>query len=259
MDDKIAICYTFCGPTYRKTAIEKLINLHKDDENIFYFVITEDKKYFEGIKRNNLFVYELNEFYDEYPHIKKYEYFLESTDKDDYARKFLEQRYRFPFSTNRLHLLLAEKHNITNVAMLGTDTDLSIEIYKNINEKDNRLYNSVGRWYKKTDEKNMTFIVDILNNEYNLSVEEEIMIFDAAGKLFCFENVEFMRNFLNIWDEIMVKLYDGDLIKHYQGSYAVNNEYILAPIYNAIGIKPGKTYGGLFTAKHNPKEERFWM
>lgn len=259
MNDKLAICYTCCGPTYRKTAKDKLINLHTDNDNLYYFVITDDKSYFKGIKRKNLFVYELKDFYSEYPHLEKYEYFLDSDSAEDYGKKFNKLKYRFPFSTNRLNLVLAKKHGVTNVALLGTDTDLSIEKFNHIKEKDNRLYNSVGRWYKKTNEKNMPYVVDILKNDYQMNVEENIMIYDAAGKLFCFESVEFMDKFFTIWDEMMVKLYEKDLIKKFQGSYAVNNEYILAPIYDAIGIKAGKTLSGLFVVKHNPKEERFWM
>lgn len=45
MNDKLAICYTCCGPTYRKTAKDKLINLHTDNDNLYYFVITDDKSY----------------------------------------------------------------------------------------------------------------------------------------------------------------------------------------------------------------------
>ena len=56
MEEKIAICYTCCGPTYRKTAKEKLINLHEDNPNIYYFIITDDKNYFKDIQRKNLVV-----------------------------------------------------------------------------------------------------------------------------------------------------------------------------------------------------------
>jgi hypothetical protein len=47
-DEKIAICYTCCGPTYRKTALEKLNNLHIDNPNLYYFIITDDKRCASG-------------------------------------------------------------------------------------------------------------------------------------------------------------------------------------------------------------------
>lgn len=259
MDD-IAICYTCCGPTYRETAKRKLIDLHQDNDNIYYFVITDDTEYFKNIKRKNLIVKNLKDFYNDYPHVEKYEYFLESSSKEDYGKKFMENKYRFPFSTNRFNFLLAKEYGIKNVALLGTDTDINIERYKDIIEKDNKIYNSVSRWYKDMTEQNMGFIRNILKDKFNLGVDERVMIFDAAGKLFCFESVDFMMHFFDIWDEIIKEVYETNNVNLFCGSYAVNNEYILAPIYNAIGIKGTKSdFDGLFKAKHRPDVERFWM
>ena len=258
--DKIAICYTCCGPTYLETARNKLLNLHKDNVDVFYFVITDDVEFFSGVERHNLVVKSIKEFYVEYPHIEKYEYFLESESKEDYGRKFIETNYKFPFSTNRLHFLLAKEHNIKNVALLGTDTDLYIEKYKQLVEKDNKIYNCVSRWDQNVNENNMNYISDILNKDYNLKVDDVLRVYDAAGKLFCFESVEFMMKFFNIWDSVMKQIYETNSVNLFWGSYAVNNEYILAPIYNAIGIRgPEKDTHGLFRAKHNPEVERFWM
>lgn len=258
--DKIAICYTCCGPTYRETAREKLINYHKDNEDVFYFVITDDVEYFDGINRKNLIVKNIKEFYDEYPHIEKYEYFLESTNKEDYGKKFIEQNYKFPFSTNRLNFLIAKEYGIKNIVLLGTDTDFYIDRYCQIKEKDNKIYNCVSRWDQKISENNMEFVVNILKEKYNLKVDNQVRIYDAAGKLFCFESVEFMMKFFNIWDNIMKEIYETNNVNLFWGSYAINNEYILAPIYDALNIRgPQKDFVGLFNAKHNPRVERFWM
>lgn len=258
--DKVAICYTCCGPTYRETAKEKLLNFHTDDENIYYFIITDDVDFFDGIERKNLVVKNLKEFYQDYPHIEKYEYFLESDNKEDYGKKFIETKYKFPFSTNRFNFLIAKEYGIKNVVLLGTDTDFYIERYKNINEKNNKIYNCVSRWEQNTTENNMDFIVKILKNKFDLNVDEKVMIFDAAGKLFCFESIDFMMKFFNIWDEVMKEIYETKNVNLFWGSYAINNEYILAPIYDAIGIKgPEKDFMRLFNAKHNPEVERFWM
>lgn len=258
--DKLAICYTCCGPTYRETAKEKLLNYYKDNEDIFYFVITDDVNFFNGVERKNLIVKNIKEFYGDYPHIEKYEYFLESTDKEDYGKKFIEQKYKFPFSTNRLNFLIAKEYGIKNIVLLGTDTDFYIDRYFQIKEKDNKIYNCVSRWDKKISEKNMEFVVNILKEKYNLKVNNEVRIYDAAGKLFCFESVEFMMKFFTIWDNIMKEIYETNNVNLFWGSYAINNEYILAPIYDALNIRgTQKDFVGLFNAKHNPQVERFWM
>ena len=131
-NEKIAICYTCCGPTYRKTALEKLNNLHIDNPNLYYFVLTDDKSYFNGVTRQNFIVNELKDFYPEYPELETYEPFLESTSKEDYAEKFLAQNYKFPFSTNRFHFKQAKEFGVHNIAMLGTDTDINLDITNHI-------------------------------------------------------------------------------------------------------------------------------
>ena len=260
--DKLAICYTCCGPTYRKTARDKLINLHKDNKDIFYFVITEDVDYFKDVKRKNLIVKNLKDFYNKYPHVEKYESFLESKSPEDYAKKFLKIQYKFPFSVNRFNFVLAKEYNIKNVALLGTDTDIMLNSYKSLKHRDNKIYNVVGRWHEATSNFNMPLIVDLLKTKYNLTVDEKLMIFDAAGKLFCFDTIDYMMRFFNIWDDIIETLYTTNSIHLFQGPYAVNNEYILAPIYNVLNILDGQKFGDvaqLFEVNHNPEVERPWI
>lgn len=260
-NEKIAICYTCCGPTYRKTALEKLNNLHIDNPNLYYFVITDDKSYFNGVTRQNFVVNELKDFYSEYPELEIYEPFLESTSAEDYAEKFMKLGYKFPFSTNRFHFKQAKEFGISNIAMLGTDTDLNLNIVNNFLNPKNILYNAISRWYRNISEESMMRVVNILKEKYNLSVEDDVMIFDAAAKFFIFDSVEKMDQFFNIWNDIMFTLYRENKIKDFGGWYAVNDEYILAPIYNALNIKGPShdNYIHLFNVKHNPAEERFWL
>ena len=261
INERLAICYTCCGPTYRKTALEKINNLHIDHPNLYYFILTDDKNYFNGVTRQNFIVNELKDFYSEYPELETYESFLESVSVEDYAKKFIDQNYKFPFSTNRFHFKQAEKFNIHNIAMLGTDTDINLNIVNNILSHKNILYNSVSRWYKNISEERMMYVVDILRKKYNLNVDNDVMVFDAAAKLFLFQDVEKMNQFFEIWNDIMFTLYKEDKVKDFGGWYAVNDEYILAPIYNALGFKAPENdnYHSLFLAKHNPQEERFWI
>ena len=260
-NEKIAICYTCCGPTYRKTALEKLKNLHIDDPNLYYFIITDDKCYFEGVTRQNLIINEIGDFYPEFPEIEINEPFLKSTSVEDYAEKFISQQYKFPFSTNRFHFKQAREYGICNIAMLGTDTDLNLSRVNDFLNSKNTLYNAISRWYRNISEDNMMCVVDILKEKYNLPVKDEVMIFDAAAKFFIFDSVEKMDQFFNIWNDIMSILYKENKIKDFGGWYAVNDEYILAPIYDALNISSpiNDDYITLFNVKHNPAEERFWL
>lgn len=259
--NKLAICHTFCGHTYRDSCIDKLKNNYLDNEEVYYFVITDDTRPFNDIKRKNLIVKNLKEFYPKYPHLEKYEYFLESSNIEDYVKKFREQRYRFPFSTNRLHLDLAYKHEITNVALMATDSLFNVENFKNIKLRNNIIYNLCTHWYKNLNEKNMNLVSSILKKDFNLNCTDPIKIYDAACKLFCFSDTHFMLNFLKVWDHVLLSLYESDDIKKFQGSYAVNNEYILGPIYNALGIIGPPKFSinrSILSVHHNQKVERFW-
>lgn len=258
--DKIAICFTCCGPTYRKTARKKLMKQYKDDPNIFYFILTDDKKYFKGVKRKNLVVNELKDFYEEYPLLEKYEWFLESSSVEDYAKKFVDIAYRFPFSTNRFHMKQAEKFDILNIVTLGTDTDVKLDRITPWLSNQDKLYNAVSIWIENTEKQHMNLIVDILESKYNKKVDKDIFVFDAAAKFFSFSTKEKMMEFFNIWNDIMFMLYEADKIKLFQGGYAVNDEYILAPIYNALGITRDEKFDQhmLFDVRHNQAEERFW-
>ena len=86
------------------------------------------------------------------------------------------------------------------------------------------------------------------------------MIFDAAARLFVFESVDKMMRFFTLWNDITVELYEKDKIKLYGGWYAKNDEHILAPIYNSVGLKSPHSldeFVTLFNVKHNSKVERF--
>lgn len=261
LDNKLAICHTFCGQTYRDSCIDKLKNKYSDNKEVYYFVITDDTKPFNNIKRKNLIVKNLKEFYPKYPHLEKYEYFLESSSIEDYVKKFREQKYRFPFSTNRFHLDLASEYNIKNVALMATDSFFEISNFKKLKFRDNIIYNLCTHWDKKITEKNMNLVTKVLERDFNLKCSEIVRIYDAACKLFCFSDIKFMLRFLKIWDHVLLSLYKSNDIKKFQGSYAVNNEYILGPIYNALKIKgpPNFTTNrSVLSVIHNKKKERFW-
>ena len=71
--EKVAICYSCSGESYRESALKNLQDYYFDDENLHYFIITDDKSYFDGVQRKNLVVNELKDFYEEFPLLEKYE------------------------------------------------------------------------------------------------------------------------------------------------------------------------------------------
>jgi len=263
--EKIAVCYTCCGPTYRKSTLDKINNFYFDDPNIFYFVMTDDKKYFEGVNRKNFFVNELKDFYIEFPELKLNESYMESDSVEDYGRKFVELNYKFPYSTSRFHLRQLKDFNITHIAILDCDTTINLPLASEIldSNKKNLLYNAVSVWLLDVDyvdpcQQNMMPTVKILNNKYNMHVDKTVFVYDAAARFFIFENSQQVNSFFEVWNDVISTLYQTGEIKSYFQSYVVMDVNILAPIYNAFNLKRAESPCLLFDVKHNSKEERFW-
>jgi hypothetical protein len=42
INEKIAICYSCAGESYRESAVRQLEQNYVDDDNLYYFVITDD-------------------------------------------------------------------------------------------------------------------------------------------------------------------------------------------------------------------------
>ena len=261
LNEKIGICYSCSGESYRESAVFQLENNYFDDDNLYYFIITDDKSYFKDIKRKNVIVNEVKDFYEEYPFIEKYEALIESTDKSDYAKKFVDNNYVYSFSLMRLHLLQAYKEGISNVSLMCTDTYLDFNLFdQSLLENKNTIYNAISEWDKDISNNYMHIIVDRLKEKHNLQSDEVVRVLDAAGRLFIFESVDYMKRFFDIWNEIIEYLFDNDYIKHFRGSYVYHDEYILAPIYNVFGLNKMYTHSSIrfLIVKHNQVKERFW-
>lgn len=261
--EKLAICYTCCGPTYRKTALDKINNLYFDNPNLYYFILTDDKNYFNEVTRQNFVVNELKDFYIDYPELEKYEYFLESENDQDYAKKFIEQKYKFPFSTTRFHLLQAKEYGVINIAMLGTDSDINFEILEqsHLATKD-ILYNTITQWEVSADDVKMKVVVDLLKEKYNLTTNQQINVFDEAARLYVFSSLDKMNELFVMWNEVVFDLYRQDKMECFKGWYAMNDEYLLGAIYNVINInRPSdlNINGRILVTNHNPQVERFWL
>jgi len=261
LSEKIAICYTCCGPTYRKSAYDKIKNYYFDNENIYYCILTDDKSYFKDLKRKNLIVNELKDFYCLFPDLEKNEHFLESSSPNDYSEKFVSGGYLFSFSTYRFNLLQAIRLEIKNVVLMCTDTAFDFTTFSNdyFNHK-NRIYNAVSEWDRSSLESGMNHVVNRLNNKFNLSVDKNVRVLDAAGRFFIPNNLFMLKKFFIIWNDVIEHLYREKLISTYYGSYVVNDEYILAPIYNTLKLSTDIDLhvSRIFDVRHNVLEERYW-
>jgi len=259
--EKLSIGYTCAGPTYRESVLKKLSNYYFDDDNIFYCILTDDKSYFDSINRKNLIVNELKDFYEEFPELEKNEAFIQSSDKNDYAEKFVRNGYLFSFSTYRFNILQSIKLGIPNVTLMCTDTKLDFNVFNNnFFDKKNYLYNAVSEWDSNLNEQNMSIIANRLIDKFNLPVDETIRVLDAAGRMFISKDLESLQFLFNVWNDVIEHLYKTNEINYFRGSYVINDEYILAPIYNALSLNKREAHclERIFDVNHNVKEERFW-
>jgi hypothetical protein len=271
LEEKIAICYTCCGPTYRESTKKQLNTKYFDDNNIYYCILTDDKSYFDDVKLKNLVVNELKDFYKDFPNLEKNEAFLESKSKEEYGSKFIETSYLFPFSTYRFNLLQAINLGISNITLLCTDTYINLKpqpewgfepewgFNNNIIKNKNTIYNAVSRWSSPITENNMGLISDILKKDFNLIADDTVTVVDAAARLFIFENTKQVTKFFNLWNNIIEKLYSTKKISVFEGSYVINDEYILAPLYNIFKFTISPDIFRIFTVKHDSENERFWL
>jgi hypothetical protein len=270
LEEKIAVCYTCCGPTYRESTKKQLNTKYFDDDNIYYCILTDDKSYFDDVKLKNLVVNELKDFYKDFPDLEKNEAFLESNSKEDYAIKFVDNNYLFPFSTYRFNLFQAANLGISNIALLCTDTYINFKPepewesgsdfgFKNdVFKKKNSIHNAVSRWSSPITGHNMGLISDILKKDFNLITDDTVTVVDAAARLFIFENTKQVTKFFNLWNNIIEKLYSTKKISVFEGSYVINDEYILAPLYNIFKFTISPDIFRIFTVKHDSENERFW-
>lgn len=261
--EKLAICYISCGPTYRESLIKKLKENYFDHENLHYFILTDDKSFFKDLPFKNLCVKELKDYYEEFPEIAQYENLIYSKDVEDYAVQFVNTNYRFPFSITRFLLLEAYKANITNILLIVSDTFLRFDgIDETAFEKKNMIYNAVSEWDEYIWNNNMEIVARFLQKKYNLICDNYVRILDACARLFIFENINDAKKLFDIWHDVIMYIYSNNLIRLYQGSYANNDEYILAPIYNVLNLNKALTHAGghaYFSVNHEPRKDRYWV
>lgn len=259
--EKTVIGYTCAGETYRDTIIDKLKNYYFDDDNLYYCIVTDDRKAFDGIQRKNLIVNELSDFYQDFPEIEQNEYFLSSNSAEEYGEKFVRDGYLFPFSTMRFNLWQAIKLRINNVFFLCTDTKIDFSHFNDsFFDHKGTIFNGVSEWDESLDNHGMKYVSDYLNS-IGLYPDQTVRVLDAAGRLYIGKDHLTTMKFFEVWNETMKYLYSSGNIIHYRSSYVINDEYILAPIYNVFGLNKRHEHSTsrIFIVKHEPEKERFWM
>jgi hypothetical protein len=260
--EKLCVCYTCCGPTYRKSAMERLTKDCFSHPNLYYSILTDDKSYFKDVKLDNFVVHELKDYYNDYPDLERNESFLESIDEKDYGEKFVRQDYKFSFSTYRFHLIEAKKFDICNVALLSTDIKLNFDFISDELFRDKNSIESLLPEYRliRSNSERTRDTVEIIQRKYNLTANDEIKEYDSAGRLFVFQDIEFMEMFFNMWDDVVNTLYRENKIWASTGTYAIHDEFLLSVIFDVIGIHNQKmtTSGQLYHYYEISKFERFW-
>jgi len=261
-NEKISICYTCCGPTYRKSALRQLTENCVEHPNVSYCVLTDDKEYFSGVTLQNFLVNSIEDFYDEFPLSEKYEPYLKGVDDNDYAKKFIKQTYKFPYATMRFQMLQAKKFGALNVALLNTDTTINLEVLtEDLLKNKNIIYNAVSLWLENYEDMRIKTAVDVLDEKHNLTATFPIMVFDEAARLYVLEDMAKLDELFFLWNDLVESLYQNGQMAHHIGSYVIHDEFILASIYNCIRINRPTNDGishKIFNVIHNASEERFW-
>lgn len=259
--EKVAICYTCSGETYRKSAYDKITNFYSDDENLYYFILTDDKGFFRDIKRKNLIVNEFKDFYGTYPNIEKFEKVPEVSSIEEYAKTFLHKGYLFSFSLMRLHLIQAIEYGITNITMISTDSTINPKTINTVLHNKNTIYNAVSEWDESIKKWGMEHIQEYLKLNYSYDTGDTVRVLDAAARLFIFDNIKSVTEFFTVWNNILSYLYNTEKIKIFRGPYVIHDEYILAPLYKMFGLTNKNCHActkDLFEVKHAILKERYW-
>jgi len=276
LKERILIGEVACGPTYRESAYKQLKDYYFDDDNIFYYILTDDKSYFDSLERKNLVVKELEDYYSIFPEIEPYEKFLKSTSKEDYATKFIETDWKFPFSTYRFILHQAIQLEITNIAMMCTDSFVGLETIANSEKfftKRNRLYVTVSQWDVAIWNCNMHEVAKRLEAHHKLIIDSPIIrVYDQAGRIFIAKDLDQVKKLFEIWHDVTVFLWKNNLQGLFKSSYVYADEHVVAPIYHVLGINRNNEYESpeeishwnnshhrIMIVKHNGIRERFWV
>jgi len=241
VENKIAVCYTCTTRILREITLWQLTNKWFDNDNVYYFIITDDKSTFENCDRKNLTVNTVDEF-------------------EVHPIEQLNSGHPHSFSLMRFHLQQIKPYNITSFGLFCCDTIIreghyfdSSTFSKVINGISSTPYltfvhcgvgeigaqTGIIRHSDVNEDYQQTYLdsLKFLKSAYNWEPKTEyILIFDGAARFFNFKETNEVDLFFEIWDYLIHEHYkDLELIK--KGGNIVNDEYILSPLYDMMGLK----------------------
>jgi hypothetical protein len=161
----------------------------------------------------------------------------------------------------RFHLLQAYRQGISNVCMMCTDTNINFNVFNDsFFDIKNTVYNAVSEWESNLSEKELHLVSDRLKQQHNLESDQSIRVLDAAGRFFVLDSLETLKKFFDVWNDIILYLFENDYIKHWVGTYVYHDEHVLAPVYNVFGLNKREVHctSRMFNVNHNQLHERFW-
>ena len=241
INKKIAICYTCTTKIISEIVLWQLTNKWWDHDNLYYFIITDNEDVFKNCPRQNLIVNNINEF-QIHP--------VECSDSG----------HPFSFSLYRFHLQQIAPYGITNLGLFCADSNFREEHYQNISHLEtiiNRLtdiphtiinhvagYTMTPGVYKEDVHKPYQIlfeqVINYLKTKYNYQPSQQIDCLDAAVRFINFENTDELQLLFDIWNSVIKYIYDnqeGVIFKSMSTGHILNDEFVLGPIYDLIGLK----------------------
>lgn len=246
LNNKVAICYTCTTKIVREIVLWQLTNRWFDNDNLYYFIITDDKSVFSDCQRKNLIVNDILEY-------------------NTHVLEKPQSPWPFSFSLFRFHLQQVKPYGITNLGMFCADSIFREEFYNNpqqlenvinnITQEPNTLYNHVNVFSINAKTGLQTIghthppyrdiflnTLSYLKQEYNFTPTSEIIkVPDAAVRFFNFDDENKIDFLFEVWEKVIKHFYNNpftDLFGNLTSGTIINDEYILGPIYNMLGLEP---------------------
>lgn len=257
-----------CGPTYRQSALDKLNNLYYSDPKIHYFIITDDKNFFNTCKIKNLTVNSLEELQGD-PELENYEFYLKSNSSEDYSQKFNNTKYKYPFFSNRFHFLQVLKYKKCKINLVFhacTDAYIDMPTFILNESKITEETDTIGCIVGQEDahvsqDPRMIFFSELLNSTFSLQTRNKVTKYDGAARFFMFSSHVKMSYFFEIYNEIIKLTFLSNNIEHLWCPYAHTDVPVLATVANSIGLYRFSDHNlssRLMKVKHVPTIERFF-
>lgn len=275
--NKILLCYTAIGPTYKSRIVNNIFTY----DGYKYFdvlILTDDPTYpeFDKFKEcSNIFIEDLKPHRDAYPEFYNYEVLpnekISEEIYNDETIELTQSRHYFPLHLQRFALNYKNINEYPYIIM--SDIDMIPFFNDNsfgemLNYFDNEMPNnsvSSNRCYQEWQHK---MGVDAFLEKWairkgkNINYNTPVDCFDNPIKALKFESTDKTKQFFQLWNECLLDAYSDPRIDVIPCSWGAASETLLAILYKLEGIKvntDSKSYGSLYGFKsHTYPEDRYW-